>query len=185
MDTYKIAVCVGSLRQASLNKKTAKALIALAPQSLELQIVDIGQLALYNEDLDQSPPPEWATFRKEIRKSDAVLFVTPEYNRSIPSVLKNALDVGSRPYGQSAWEGKPTAVVSVSPSAIGGFGANHHLRQALVFLNMPAMQQPEAYIGNAGELFDDQDQLKQESTKKFFKEFIDAFAAWVAKNLAD
>lgn len=185
MDTYKIAVCVGSLRRASLNKKTAKALIALAPQTLELNIVDISQLALYNEDLDQSPPPEWAAFRKEIRKSDGVLFVTPEYNRSIPSVLKNALDVGSRPYGQSAWDGKPAAVVSVSPSSIGGFGANHHLRQSLVFLNMPAMQQPEAYIGNAGELFDDQDQLKQESTRKFLQEFIDAFAAWVAKNVGD
>src|SRR5690606_13538840 len=107
MKTYKIAVCVGSLRQASLNKKMAKALIALAPDSLELDIVDIGQLALYNEDLDQSPPLEWAAFRTEIRESDGVLFVTPEYNRSVPSVLKNALDVGSRPYGKSAWEGKP------------------------------------------------------------------------------
>ncbi|WP_257657763.1 NADPH-dependent FMN reductase [Parapedobacter lycopersici] len=185
MKTYNIAVCVGSLRQASLNKKVAHALIAMAPQSLELHVVDISQLALYNEDLDQSPPPEWAAFRKEIRESDGILFVTPEYNRSIPSVLKNAIDVGSRPYGQSTWDGKPAAIVSVSPSSIGGFGANHHLRQALVFLNMPAMQQPEAYIGNAGELFDRNDQLVKESTRKFLNGFIDAFAAWVAKNLPD
>jgi len=182
MDSYKIAVLVGSLRKDSLNRKIARALMALAPPSLELSLMDIGQLALYNEDLDQSTPPEWAVFRRDIRTSDGVLFVTPEYNRSIPSVLKNALDVGSRPHGQSAWDGKPAAVVSVSPSSIGGFGANHHLRQTMVFLNMPAMQQPEAYIGNAGELFDEQDQLKQESTQQFLQEFIDAFAEWVAKN---
>lgn len=185
MKTYKIAVCVGSLRKASLNKKMAKALIKLAPGSLDLHIVDIGQLALYNEDLDQSPPPEWVAFRKEIKQSDGVLFVTPEYNRSVPSVLKNALDVGSRPYGQSAWAGKPAAIVSVSPSSIGAFGANHHLRQSLVFLNMPAMQQPEAYIGNAGELFDDNDELTQASTREFLQDFIDAFAAWVVKNLSN
>lgn len=185
MKTYQIAVCVGSLRQASLNKKTAHVLVSLAPESLQLELVDISKLELYNEDLDKTPPPEWAAFRKKVKESDGVLFVTPEYNRSIPSVLKNAIDVGSRPYGQSAWEGKPAAVVSVSPSAIGAFGANHHLRQAMVFLNMPAMQQPEAYIGNAGELFDDNDQLVKTSTKEFLTDFMNAFATWVGKNLSD
>ena len=110
-----------------------------------------------------------------------MLFVTPEYNRSVPGVLKNAIDVGSRPYGQSAWNGKPCGVVSVSPGAIGGFGANHHLRQSLVFLNMPAMQQPEAYIGGVGKLFDG-DNLTNESTKKFLQGFIDAFATWVERH---
>lgn len=185
MKTYQIAVCVGSLRQASLNKKTAHALMSLAPESLRLDILDIGTLGLYNEDLEKTQPPEWTAFRKKVKESDGVLFVTPEYNRSIPSVLKNAVDVGSRPYGQSAWERKPAAIVSVSPGAIGAFGANHHLRQALVFLNMPAMQQPEAYIGNAGQLFDDNDQLINESTKDFLTEFMNAFAAWVDKNLSD
>lgn len=185
MKTYQIAVCVGSLRQASLNKKTAHALMSLAPKSLQLDILDISQLELYNEDLEKTPPPEWTAFRKKVKESDGVLFVTPEYNRSIPSVLKNAIDVGSRPYGQSAWEGKPAAVVSVSPGAIGAFGANHHLRQAMVFLNMPAMQQPEAYVGNAGELFDGNDKLAKASTKDFLTDFMDAFAAWVHKNLND
>ena len=111
-----------------------------------------------------------------------VLFVTPEYNRSVPGVLKNAIDVGSRPYGKSAWDGKPGAVVSVSPGAIGGFGANHHLRQSLVFLNMPAMQQPEAYIGGADKLFDASGKLTNDGTREFLQKFMAAFAAWIAIN---
>jgi chromate reductase len=109
------------------------------------------------------------------------LFVTAEYNRSMPGVLKNALDVGSRPYGQSAWNLKPCGIVSVSPGAVGGFGANHHLRQSLVFLNMPAMQQPEAYIANAHKLFDG-DKLNNESTEQFMRGFMDSFAAWVERH---
>ena len=120
-------------------------------------------------------------FRDRIRRADAVLFVTPEYNRSVPGVLKNAIDVGSRPYGKSAWQGKPGAVISVSPSAIGGFGANHHLRQSLVFLDVMPMQQPEAYVGNAATLFDEKGKLKNESTREFLKGFIDAFAAWIER----
>ena len=145
---YSVAVLVGSLRKDSLNRKVAQALAELAPASLKLFIVEIGDLALYNEDIDATQPPApYTIFRDQIRPADAVLFVTPEYNRSVPGVLKNAIDVGSRPYGQSVFNAKPGAVISVSPGAIGGFGANHHLRQSLVFLNVPCMQQPEAYLG--------------------------------------
>lgn len=182
MAQKKIAVIVGSLRKESYNRKMAKALMRLAPASLSLEIVEIGALPLYNQDMDDNPPAVWTEFREWIRKADGVLFVTPEYNRSIPAALKNAIDVGSRPYGKSAWQGKPAAVVSVSPGAIGGFGANHHLRQSLVFLDMPAMQQPEAYIGNAAELFDENGELTAEDTREFAGEFMKAFAAWVEKH---
>ncbi len=181
MRTYKIAVCVGSLRRESYNKKTASALKALAPESLKLAFIDISMLPLYNEDLDATPPKEWVAFRKGLATSDGVLFATPEYNRSIPGVLKNALDVGSRPYGESAWDGKPAAIVSVSPSSIGAFGANQHLRQALAYLDMPTMGQPEAYIGHADELFDNEGNLINESTKTFLSEFINSFAKWMDK----
>eukprot|EP01034_Spumella_vulgaris_P002401 gene2401-3123_t len=135
---YTIAVLVGSLRKQSINRKVAQALAQLAPANLKLSIVEIGELPLYNEDLDGSAPPAaYSTFRQQVAAADAVLFVTPEYNRSVPAALKNAIDVGSRPYGQSVWSGKPGAVISVSPGAIGGFGANHHLRQSLVFLDVP------------------------------------------------
>ncbi len=184
MAQKKIAVIVGSLRKESYNRKMAKALMRLAPASLSLEIVEIGALPLYNQDMDDNPPTVWTEFRERIRKADGVLFVTPEYNRSVPGVLKNAIDVGSRPYGKSAWQGKPAAVVSVSLGAIGGFGANHHLRQSLVFLDMPAMQQPEAYIGNAAELFDKNGELTAEDTREFAGEFMKAFAAWVDKHAA-
>ena len=157
-----VAVLVGSLRKDSINRKLATALRELAPASLELEIIEIGHLPLYNQDQDAKPPPEWTAFRRRIKEADAILFVTPEYNRSVPAPLKNAIDVGSRPYGQSAWNGKPGAVVSASPGAIGGFGANHHLRQSLVFLNVPAMQQPEAYIGGADKLFNADGKLVNE-----------------------
>ncbi|CAG9180937.1 Quinone reductase [Cupriavidus laharis] len=179
-----VAVLVGSLRKESFNRKLAKALIALAPQSLKLEIVEIGNLQLYNQDLDASPPPEWTAFRDRIRRADAVLFVTPEYNRSVPAPLKNAIDVGSRPYGSSAWDGKPGGVISASPGAIGGFGANHHLRQSLVFLNVPALQQPEAYIGGADKLFDEQGGIANESTRGFLGKYLTAYAAWIERNAA-
>ena len=149
----KIAVVVGSIRKESLNLKMAKALIAIQPADFEMQIVEIGQLSMYNPDLDETPPKEWVDFRNQIKAASAVLFVTPEYNRSVPGVLKNAIDIGSRPYGHSAWAKKPAAIVTVSPGAAGGFGANHHLRQSLVFLDMPTLQQPEAYIGHGDKLF--------------------------------
>jgi chromate reductase len=181
MPTRKIAVLVGSLRKGSFNRMTAKALAALAPAGLQLEIVEIGQLPLYNQDDDdnKTPRPEWVAFRDRIKAADAVLFVTPEYNRSVPGVLKNAIDVGSRPYGHSVWDKKPGAVISVSPGAIGGFGANQHLRQSCVFLNIPVMQQPEAYLGGAANLFDQDGNLKDESARKFLKTFIDSFASWV------
>jgi chromate reductase len=182
--TMKIAVFVGSLRKESFNRKMAKVLATLAPQSLLLEIIEIGGLPLYNQDYDDggNPPPEWIAFRERVKTFDGILFVTPEYNRSVPGVLKNALDVGSRPYGQSVWGGKPGAVMSVSPGAIGGFGANHHLRQSLVFLNVPAMHQPEAYIGGAAQLFDASGNITNEATREFLGKFMDAFAAWVKKN---
>jgi len=177
--TRDVAVIVGSLRKDSLNRKLALALAGLAPPALKLGIVEIGRLPLYNQDEDANPPPAWTDFRARIRAADAVLFVTPEYNRSIPAPLKNAIDVGSRPYGQSAWSGKPGAVVSASPGAIGGFGANHHLRQSLVFLDVPAMQQPEAYIGGADKLFDAAGGIANDGTRKFLSGYMTAFAAWI------
>ena len=182
--TKNVAVLVGSLRKASLNRKLAQALIAMAPPSLALKIVEIGDLPLYNQDSEDPPPATWADFRKAIAGSDAVLFITPEYNRSVPSALKNAIDVGSRPYGKSAWAGKPGAVISASPGALGAFGANHHLRQSLVFLNVPAMQQPEAYIGGADKLFAEDGSISNPATKEFMTKYLAAFEQWVTRNAA-
>ena len=176
-----IAVLTGSLRKNAYSRNTALALAALAPAEIQLDIVDIGQLPFYNQDTEQPAPQTWAQFRERIKRADGVLFVTPEYNRSVPAVLKNAIDVGSRPYGQSAWSGKPCAVVSVSPGAVGGFGANHHLRQSLVYLDMPAMQQPEAYFGGVGKWFDDSGKLVDAPARELLGKFIVAYAAWVAR----
>lgn len=182
--TRNVAVFVGSLRKDSFNRKMANAVAALAGPALKLEIVEIGQLSLYNEDDDHDrPPAAWVSFRQQVKAADAVLFVTPEYNRSVPAALKNALDVGSRPYGKSAWHGKPTAIISVSPGAIGAFGANHHLRQSLVFLDMPAMQQPEAYIGGAGTLFDVNGGLAKKETREFLEKFVQAFTQWIDANV--
>jgi len=175
-----VAVLVGSLRKESFSRKVAHALAELAPESLKLEIVEIGQLSHYNQDGDASPPADWTEFRQKVKSKDAVLFVTPEYNRSVPGVLKNAIDVGSRPYGSSVWDGKPGAVVSVSPGALGAFGANHHLRQSLVFLNVPTMAQPEAYVGGAAAMFDDQGKLTNDSTRDFLKKYMQAFDSWIA-----
>jgi len=177
--TRSVAVFVGSLRKESLNRKMANALIAMAPPSLKMEIVEIGQLPLYNADYEANPPQVVRDFKQRVESFDAVLFVTPEYNRSVPGVLKNAIDVGSRPYGKSSWNGKPGAVISVSPGAIGAYGANHALRQSLVFLNVPAMQQPEAYIGNAASLFDDKGALVNESCRELMQKFLQAFAQWI------
>src|SRR5258705_5589636 len=174
-----VCVLVGSLRKASLNGMLANALMSLAPSSMKLETVEIGRLPLFNQDLEtDSTPVQWTAFRQRVKAADAVLFVTPEYNRSVPAVLKNALDVGSRPYGSSVWDRKPGAIVSCSPSAIGAFGANHHLRQSLAFLNVPTLQQPEAYIGHADKLFDEQGKLVSEGTGKFLRAFMEAFANW-------
>lgn len=181
MATRKIAVIVGSLRKESFNRKVARTLMLLAPATLEMEIVEIGQLPMYNQDDDDNPPVTYVEFREKIKQFDGVLFCTPEYNRSLPGVLKNAIDVASRPYGHSAWNGKPCAVVSVSPGALAAFGANHHLRQCLVFLNMPAMQQPEAYLGNIAGKYNGDD-LTDDATRAFLQTFVDAFATWVERH---
>jgi len=182
MGTRNVAVLVGSLRKESLNRKMANALIRLAPAELSLRIVEIGPLPLYNADHEPDPPPAVTEFKEAIAKSDAVLFVTPEYNRSMPGVLKNAIDVGSRPSGKSVWAGKPAAIVSVSPGAIGGFGANHNVRQSIVFLNMPAMPVPETYIGGAANLFGPDGSITVDNTRELMTRFLAAFAQWIGRN---
>lgn len=180
----KVAVLIGSLRKDSLNRKVAQALIALAPRELSFELIDISALALYNQDLDDEhrEPEAWLKFRKQVQACDALLFVTPEYNRSIPAPLKNAIDVGSRPYGQSVWSAKPGLIVSVSPGGIGGFGANQHLRQALSCLNVPLLPQPEVYIGQAGSLFNEQGELVKVDSQKFFTSLMNAFGQWINQN---
>lgn len=180
MNTKKIGLLVGSLRKESFNKKTANTLIKLSPENLAMEIIEIGNLPFYTQDLDNNPPLEWNQFREKIHSCDAIIFITPEYNRSIPGVLKNAIDVGSRPYGQSAWSKKPAGVISVSTGAIGGFGANHHLRQSLVFLDMPTMPSPEVYIGNASKIFNEQGLLIDENVKNILNKFIQSFDQWLA-----
>ena len=176
----KIGIIVGSLRKDSFNRKAAETFVSLLPEGYEAAFIEIGDLPLYNEDLDVagSVPESWTRFREELKTVDGVYFFTPEYNRSVPAAIKNALDVGSRPYGESAWDGKPALVVSVSPGAVSGFGANHHLRQSLVFLNMPTLQQPEAYIGNVlnllnedGTFIDDTVNFFQLITNKYIEFF--------------
>ena len=181
MATRDVVVLVGSVRKESFNRKIANALQPLAPKSLALTQLDISVLPHYNADLETNVPAPWAAFRERLRRADAYLFVTPEYNRSVPGVLKNAIDVGSRPYGQSSWAGgKPGAVISVSPGVIGGFGANHHLRQSLVFLNILPLQQPEAYVGGADKLFEG-DQLVNPVTREFLSKYMQAFADWIER----
>lgn len=181
MKKYSVALIVGSLRKLSLNRKMANALIKMAPENLNMQIVEIGDLALYNQDLDEDTPASWTAFRTALKSYDAVLFLTPEYNRSIPSALKNALDIGSRPAGQNAWTNKPGAIISVTPGRLGAFGANHHLRQILVSLNIATMPQPEAYIGSANTLFDEDNNIIVEQTKEAMQKYLAAFAKWIQR----
>lgn len=180
----KVGILVGSLRKESFSKKLAANVATLFPNGYETEFVEIGDLALYNQDFDDenNAPPEYTTFRNKMKEMEAVLFVTPEYNRSIPAVLKNALDVGSRPYGASVWNNKPAAIISQSPGKLSGFGANHHLRQPLVFLNMPILQQPEAYIGNVADILDGDGKIKDEGTVKFLQSFVDAFVDLIKKH---
>jgi chromate reductase, NAD(P)H dehydrogenase (quinone) len=178
--SYKIAIIVGSLREGSLNRKMARAICAIRDDNLDCSMVEIGDLPLYNQDLDANPPEQWTRFRDQVRPADGVLFVSPEYNRGVPGVLKNAIDVGSRPYGQSVFDKKPAAIVTVSPGGIGGFGANHQIRQTCVFLNMPVMQQPEAYLGHVNDdSFDQNGQLKDGPLKELVTSLAHAFHDWV------
>ncbi len=177
---YRIAIIVGSLREDSINRKVARSMCAIRGDDLECSIVEIGDLPLYNQDLDGDPPEEWQRFRRQVGAADGILFVSPEYNRGIPGVLKNAIDVGSRPYGQSVFDKKPAAIVTASPGSIGGFGANHQIRQAAVFLNMPVMAQPEAYLGHVGDdAFDADGCLKDGPLKDLVTKLAHAFHDWV------
>jgi len=179
--TYKIAILVGSLRKDSLNRKIARSICAIRDDGLDCSMVEIGDLPLYNQDLETSNPPEqWTRFRDQVGPTDGVLFVSPEYNRGIPGGLKNAIDVGSRPYGRSVFDRKPGAIVTVSTGAIGGFGANHQIRQGCVFLNMPIMQQPEAYLGHVSDdSFDQEGKLKDGALKELVTKLAHAFHDWV------
>ena len=180
MTRHKIAIVVGSLREASLNRRIARSICAFASDRLDCEIVEIGDLALYSQDYDADPPGAYGRFRERIAAADGILFCSPEYNRGVPGVLKNAIDVGSRPYGRSVWDKKPAAIVTASPGAIGGFGANHQLRQACVFLNMPVMQQPEAYLGHVtDDSFDGDGCLKDGPLKALILNLGAAFADWV------
>lgn len=178
---FDVAVLVGSLRKESFNLKLAKAMQKIAPQNLKLEIVEIRDLPLYNEDSEANTPAPWTAFRDTIRSADAVLFVTPEYNRSVPGALKNAIDVGSRPYGKIVFAKKPAAIASLAGGVLGAFGANHHLRQSLVFLDMPALQQPELYLGGAAKMFDAEGNFVQDSTKDLVLKFLTEFASWIEK----
>ena len=177
---YKIAIIVGSLREGSINRKIARSICAIRGDNLNCEMVEIGDLPLYSQDYDAAPPEQYVRFRQQIAAADGVLFVSPEYNRGIPGVLKNAIDVGSRPYGQSAFDRKPAAIVTASPGSIGGFGANHQIRQAAVFLNMPVMAQPEAYLGHVSDdSFDADGCLKDGPLKELVTKLAHAFADWV------
>jgi chromate reductase, NAD(P)H dehydrogenase (quinone) len=177
---YKIAIIVGSLREGSINRKVARSICALRDDNLNCSMVEIGDLPLYNQDLDSSPPEQWTRFRQQVAAADGVLFCSPEYNRGVPGVLKNAIDVGSRPYGQSVFDKKPAAIVTASPGSIGGFGANHQIRQTGVFLNMPMMQQPEAYLGHVSDdSFDADGKLKEGPLKGLVETLAHAFHDWV------
>jgi chromate reductase len=182
MANYRIAIVVGSLRADSINRKIARSICAIRGDHLDCSMVEIGDLPLYNQEYDGAPdePAAYARFRAAIAAADGVLFCTPEYNRGVPGVLKNAIDVGSRPYGSSVWQGKPAAIISASPGAIGGFGANHQLRQSCVFLDMPVMQQPEAYLGRVGDdSFDSDGCLKEGPLKELVEKLAHAFHDWV------
>lgn len=179
-----IGIIAGSLRKESFSRKIAKALIPMAPDNYEFKLIAIDDLPIYNQDFDDHDkvPESYITFRNNIESLDGVIFVTPEYNRSVPGCLKNAIDVASRPYGKNKWDGKPGAIFSNSPGAISGFGANHHLRQSLVFLNVPVMQQPEVYLANVQDLFDESGSLKDSKTKDFLRQAVNAYITWFNKN---
>lgn len=182
-EKFTVAVIVGSLRAASLSLKMANFLCNQQYRLLALQIIPINDLSLYNEDRETAQLPRaWQKFRDCIREQDAVLFITPEYNRSVPAVLKNAVDIGSAPHGRNVFRNKPAAIISLSPGKMGAFGANHHLRQSLVFLDMPTLQQPEAYIGNSEALFTTAGTMTNGHTRDYLAGFMDAFADWISRH---
>ena len=179
--SYNVAVIVGSLRKESFTRKVANALAKLAPDTLKLNLVTLNDISFFNQDLEAAPPADWLAFREKLQKSDGIVFVTPEYNRSIPGVLKNAIDVGSRPYGKSSFNGKPTGIVSNSPGPLGGVSAAKHLQNILPGIAGPIMQQPEIYLNGVGDAFDDKGELTKDSLRGVLKQYIDAFAMHVEK----
>jgi chromate reductase, NAD(P)H dehydrogenase (quinone) len=178
---YNIVVIVGSLRKESFTLKIANALTKLAPETLKLNIVTLHDISFFNQDLEAAPPADWVGFREKLQQSNGVLFVTPEYNRSIPGVLKNAIDVGSRPYGKSSFLGKPTGIISNSQGQLGGISAAKHLQNILPGISGPIMGQPEIYLNGVGDGFDDKGQLVKESLQKVLQQYIEAFAAFVER----
>jgi len=177
---YKIAIIVGSLREGSLNRKVARSICAIRNDNLDCSMIEIGDLPLFNQDLEMTPPEQWVRFKDQVVAVDGILFCSPEYNRGMPGVLKNAIDVGSRPYGKSVWDRKPAAIITASTGAIGGALANHQIRQSCVFLNMPVMQQPEAYLGKiSDDSFGEDGLLVDGPLKKIVEKLAHAFAEWV------
>ena len=181
MDTYKIAVLVGSLRKDSFNRKLANALVKLAPPDFVLQQLEIADLPLYNQDDDANQAPSVKRLKQEIEASNGLIFLTPEYNRSIPGVLKNAIDHASRPWGKSSWSGKPAGILGVSVGTMGTALAQQHLRNILAVLNVPTMAQPEAFIQMSDALFDASDAIG-EGNRKFLQGWMDRYVVWVKKN---
>jgi chromate reductase len=180
MEQSNIGVIVGSLRKGAYTRMLSRALPELAPPSLKLVDIAIGDLPFYNHDLEtETPPAAWTTFRTQIAASDAILFVTPEYNRGMPGAVKNALDVGSRPWGKSVWNGKPAGVISLTPGALGAMAANLQLRQVLAAVNLAAMPYPEAFIPAAATLFDESGRLVKPETREFLSTFLQAFEQWI------
>lgn len=180
MANHKIGIIVGSLREGSINRKIARSMCAIRDDDLDCSMIEIGDLPLFNQDLEMTPPEQWVRFKEQVLASDGILFCSPEYNRGMPGVLKNAIDVGSRPYGKSAWDRKPAAIITASPGSIGGALANHQIRQSCVFLGMPVMQQPEAYLGNVREdSFGADGLLVDGPLKDIVEKLAHAFAEWV------
>jgi len=181
MATHHIVTIAGSLRKESFSLKIANALARLAPASLKLEVMTPHGISFFNQDLEANPPADWLAFREKLQNSHGVLFVTPEYNRSIPGALKNAIDVGSRPYGKSSFMGKPIGIISNSPGPLGGVSAAKHLQNILPGISGPIMGQPETYLNGVGDAFNEKGELTKESLQKVLETFLGAFAAWVEK----
>src|SRR5215472_15593364 len=174
---YNIVTIAGSLRKESFSLKVANALAKLAPASLKLDVTTLGGISFFNQDLEAAPPADWLAFREKVQKSDGVIFVTPEYNRSIPGVLKNAIDVASRPYGKSSFNGRPVGIISNSPGPLGGVSAAKHLQNILPGIAGPIMQQPETYLNAVGDAFDPSGDCSKETLKTVLQQYLNAFAA--------
>ncbi len=178
MEKIKIGLLIGSNRTGAYSKSVANCLVGFMPEKYEVHVLKISHLPLYNQDYDANYPPEYVTFKEEVEAMDAILIVTPEHNRSIPALLKNALDIASRPAGKSVWSRKPTGIVSLSIGPVGGFGSNHHLRQVLTLLDMPTLQQPECYLGQIQDSIED-GIVTNKRTLSFLKSYIEAYTQWV------